>query len=183
MKTSKLINVAWVFFALVLTTTTVFAQRGRRANTVQNNQNLPCLTQISNLTEEQETSIQELEANHQKTMEELREQRRSTTNAVEKSELRTAMLKNVETHRGEVRNLLTADQQKQYDQLQSTAGYGPNQNVRRGQGKSRGNFSRGNGGQVAYANNNGRGNRGNWSNGNFQNNTRRGVNCRRTAGI
>lgn len=134
MKTSKLINVAWVFFALVLTTTTVFAQRGRNANQVQNNPNLPCLAQISDLTEEQKTSIQELEASHQKTMTELREQRRSTVNAIEKSEIRTEMLKNVEAHRNEVKSLLTEEQQAQYKQLKATAGAG--------QGRGNGQFNR-----------------------------------------
>lgn len=160
MKTSKLTNVAWVFFALVLTTTTVFAQRGRRANTVQNNQNLPCLTQISNLTDEQETSIQELEAAHQKTMGELREQRRSTVNAVEKSEIRTEMLKNVEAHRNEVKSLLTEEQQVQYDQFQAYAGSGRNQGF--GQGRGNGNFNRqgsGNGNAGFRGQGNGCGNR------------------------
>ena len=140
MKTSKLINVAWVFFALVLTTTTVFAQRGRRANPVQNNQNLPCLVQISDLTEDQKESIQELVASHQKTMDELREQRRSTVNAVEKSEIRTEMLKKVEAHRNEVKSLLTEEQQIQYDQLQAPVGYGRNQGFRQGCGNA--NFKR-----------------------------------------
>ncbi|KJF42946.1 Spy/CpxP family protein refolding chaperone [Draconibacterium sediminis] len=134
MKTSKLINVAWVFFALVLTTTTVFAQRGRNANQVQNNPNLPCLAQISDLTEEQKTSIQELEASHQKTMAELREQRRSTVNAIEKSEIRTEMLKNVEAHRNEVKSLLTEEQKAQYIQLRTSAGAG--------QGRGNGQFNR-----------------------------------------
>jgi hypothetical protein len=160
MKTSKLFNVAWVLFALVLTTTTVFAQRGRRANPVQNNQNLPCLTQISNLTEEQETSIQELEASHQKTMGELREQRRSTINAVEKSEIRTEMLKNVEAHHNEVKSLLNEEQQIQYDQLQASMGYGRNQGF--GQGRGNANFNRqgrGNGNAGFRAQGNGCGNR------------------------
>jgi hypothetical protein len=170
MKTSNLRKLAWVIFALVLTTTTVFAQRGRRANPVQNNQNLPCLAQISDLTAEQETSIQELEATHQKTMDELREQRRSTVNAVEKSEIRTTMLKNVEAHRNEVKSLLTEEQQVQYNQLQASAGYGRNQvfNPRRGnanvnrQGRGNANFNqqeRGNGNTGFRGQGNGCGNR------------------------
>lgn len=160
MKTSKLINIAWVFFALVLTTTTVFAQRGRRANMVQNNQNLPCLTQISNLSEDQEKSIQELEASHQKTMDELREERRATVNAVEKSEIRTEMQKNVEAHHNEVKSLLTEEQQVQYDQLQASSVYGRNQ----GYGQSRGNANfnrqgRGNGNAGFRGQGNGSGNR------------------------
>nr|WP_321353487.1 Spy/CpxP family protein refolding chaperone [uncultured Draconibacterium sp.] len=178
MKTSKLINVAWVFFALVLTTTTVFAQRGRRANMVQNNQNLPCLTQVANLSEDQVKSIKELEASHQKTMDELRGQRRTTVNAVEKSEIRTEMLKTVETHRNDVRNLLTTEQQEQYDQLQASVSYGRNQNVGRGNGnanfnrRGRGNGNAGFRGQgngygnrvYAQGQNQGRGNRG-WNQG------------------
>lgn len=157
MKTSKLKNIAWVVFALMLTTTTVFAQRGRRANMVQNNQNLPCLTQISNLSEDQEKSIQELEAGHQKKMVELREERRTTVNAVEKSEIRTEMLKNVEAHHNEVKSLLTEEQKVQYDQLQAYGGYGRNQNVGRenrnfsGQLGGRGNFTRGNGRGTCYS--------------------------------
>nr|WP_319572775.1 hypothetical protein [uncultured Draconibacterium sp.] len=157
MKTSKLINVAWVFFALVLTATSVFAQRGRRANAVQNNPNLPCLAQISDLSEDQKESIKELEISHQKAMAELRVERRSTVNAVEKSEIRTEMLKNVEAHRNEVRSLLTAEQQEQYDRLQVNSTYGRNQNVGRGNrnfsGKrgGRGNFARGNGRGACYS--------------------------------
>lgn len=179
MKTSNLQKFAWVFFALVLTTTSVFAQGWRRANyNVQNNQNLPCLTQISNLSEQQLESIQELEADHQKAMGELREQRRSTLNAVEKSEIRTEMLKNVEAHRSGVKSLLTEEQQVQYDQLQASLGYGRNQvyNQRRGnaninqQGRGNGNAAfrgQGNGGgnrTYARGQGQGRGNRG-WNQG------------------
>lgn len=179
MKKSNLQKLAWVFFALVLTTTSVFAQGWRRANyNVQNNQNLPCLTQISNLSEQQLESIQELEADHQKAMGELREQRRSTLNAVEKSEIRTEMLKNVEAHRSGVKSLLTEEQQVQYDQLQASLGYGRNQvyNQRRGnaninqQGRGNGNAAfrgQGNGGgnrTYARGQGQGRGNRG-WNQG------------------
>lgn len=131
MKTSNLKKFAWVFFALVLTTATVLAQGNRRANykqqNVQNNQNLPCLTQISNLTDEQKAEIEKLESSHQEVMADLRNQRRTTTDAVGKSEIRTTMLKNIEAHRNEVKSLLTEEQQLQYDQLQAANGYGRNQ--------------------------------------------------------
>jgi len=160
MKTSKLINVAWVFFALVLTTTSVFAQRGRRANAVQNNQNLPCLVQISDLSEDQKESIKELEVDHQKKMAELRIERRSIVNAVEKSEIRTEMLKNVEAHRNEVKSLLTEEQQAQYDQLQASVGYGRNQGFRQGRGNANLNRQgRGNGNAGFRGQGNGCGNR------------------------
>ena len=119
MKTRSLRKLAWVFFALSLTTTTVFAQGWRKGNKIQNTQNLPCITQISNLSEEQVASIEKLEASHQEQMDELRTERRSTTDAVEKSEIRTKMLKSVEAHKKEVKALLNEEQQNQYDQLQA----------------------------------------------------------------
>ena len=140
MKTSSLRKFAWVFFALTLTTTTVLAQGWRRGNNVQNNQNQPCLTQVSDLSKEQVAKIGKLEASHQEQMAELREQRQLTTNAIEKSEIRTNMLKNVEAHRNAVKALLNEDQQKQYDQLQGTAGNGRNQNFGHGRGNGNANF-------------------------------------------
>ena len=171
MKTSNLQKLAWVFFALVLTTATVFAQGSRRANNnVQNNQHLPCLTQLSNLSEEQKAKIEKLEASHQEAMADLRQQRQATVNAVEKSEIRTTMLKNVEAHRNKVKSLLTEEQQVQYNQLQASAGYGQNQvyNQRRGngdfnrQGRGNANFNRqgrGNGNTGFSGQGNGCGNR------------------------
>ena len=64
MKTSSLRKFAWAFFALALTTTTVFAQGWRKGNNVQNKQNQPCLTQISNLSKEQVADIDKLNASH-----------------------------------------------------------------------------------------------------------------------
>jgi hypothetical protein len=82
-------------------------------------------------------------------MDELREQRRSTVNAVEKSEIRTEMLKKVEAHRNEVKSLLTEEQQIQYDQLQAPVGYGRNQGFRQGRGNGNAGF-RGQGNGCRY---------------------------------
>lgn len=160
MKTSSLRKFAWVFFALALTTTTVFAQGWRKGNNVQNKQNQPCLTQISDLSEEQVLSIDKLNASHQETMAELRQQRQSTVDVIEKSEIRTKMLKQVEAHRNDVKSLLTEEQQAQYNELQASVGYGRNQanNQRRGNG----NFNRqgrGNGNSGVRGLGNGCGNR------------------------
>ncbi|MGM0622206.1 MAG: Spy/CpxP family protein refolding chaperone [Bacteroidota bacterium] len=120
-------NFVWMFIALMLTSTTLLAQ-GRR------NVNQPgygygygqgtCLAVLPDLTEEQQAKITELEAAHQEAMAELRVEQRSTFEPVEKSEIRTEMLKKVQAHRNEVRNLLTEDQQKQYDLLQARNNYG-----------------------------------------------------------
>lgn len=117
MKKSKLIQFAGVCFALVLTATTVFAQGWRNGNRAFENQNYTCVHFISGLTDEQITKIKELETNHQKEMNELRYNRRSTGIIDEKDEVRAEMLKKVEVHRTAVKNLLTDDQKKEYDQL------------------------------------------------------------------
>lgn len=134
MKTSSLKKIAWVFFALALSASTAFAQGGRQGNRNANQQKGTCLNYISDLTEDQQSQINALNEKHMGAMDELRTKRRSTGNAVEKSEIRTEMLKSVETHRNAVRSLLTEDQQKRYDQLQANAGTGRNQNVGRGNG-------------------------------------------------
>lgn len=170
MKTSKLKNIAWVFFALILASTTVFAQGYRNGNRVQNNQNLPCVKQISNLTDKQVQEIKKLEASHQETIAGLRTQRRSTNNEVEKSEIRTEMLKKGETHRSEVKNLLSAEQQKEYDLLQINAGNSKKQRfAQNGNGCNRGNGN--------FANNGNRRCKGNGNNARFTQNRGRGNNC------
>lgn len=174
MRTSKLRNIAWVFFALVLTSSTVFAQGWRNGNRSNYNENGNCLNYISGLTEKQQTQIADMEDKHHEGMDELRVNRRSTANAIENSEIRTKMLKKVEAHRNSVKKVLTADQQKQYDQLHAYGNYGRNQQfanrrcgngnfARRGNGG--GQFVQGNRGGVCYANANFRGKGGNFQNG------------------
>ncbi|MFV0590816.1 MAG: Spy/CpxP family protein refolding chaperone [Draconibacterium sp.] len=144
MKTSNLKKFAWVFFALALSASTAFAQGGRQGNRNVNQQKATCLNYISGLTEDQQVQIKAMDEKHLEMMDGLRTKRRSTTNAVEKSEIRTEMLKTVEAHRNAVRELLTEDQQKRFDQLQANAGTGKNQNVGRGNG-NRGKRGRGQG--------------------------------------
>jgi hypothetical protein len=124
MKTGKF---AFVLIALILGTSMIYAQ-GRR------NFNRPgygygygsgtCLTVFSNLTEDQKAKITELETAHQEAMAELRVKQRSTFEPIEKNEIRGEMLKKVQAHRDEVKNLLTEEQQKQYDLLHARAAYG-----------------------------------------------------------
>jgi Spy/CpxP family protein refolding chaperone len=135
MKFSKLQKFAWVFFALATASTTVFAQGWRNGNNGTNGQNLVCLEQISDLSEDQKSKIQELEKIHQEKMAELREQRRSTADAIEKNDIRGTMLRNVKAHREEVKNLLNEKQQKQYNELFTSTSKIQNQ---RGNGNFRG---------------------------------------------
>jgi len=137
MKTSKLKNFAWVFFALALASTAAFAQGWKNGNRQNNQQNGNCLNTISGLSEDQKTQIAAMDENHWGMMDQLREKRRSSANAIEKSEVRTAMLTSVEAHRNAVKSLLMDDQRKQFEQLHSnTTGFGRNQNVGNGRGKA-----------------------------------------------
>jgi len=172
MKTSGLQKFAWVFFALVLTTTSVFSQAWRNNYRINQNQNGNCLSQISDLSDKQQKQIIEMEDKHQKTMAELRENRRDTRNAIEKNEIKGEMLKKVEDHKKAVKGILNKDQQNQYDQLHA---YGRNQNSGnnggyanfRGKGNNHGNqnFARGN-----------RNNKRNWNSGQGRNNRFNGQN-------
>jgi len=138
MKMSKLTKLAWVFFALAVTSTTVFAQGWRNGKQAGNGRNNHCINQVSGLTDDQKTKIDGLNETHQVKMGELRTQRQSTTDAIEKSEIRTTMLKNVKTHRDEVKSLLTAEQQKEYDLLQARGNYGNGRGNANFQGRGQG---------------------------------------------
>ncbi len=115
---SRLQQFARVVFVLALTTGSIYAQRGIGRNAAVNGQNNVCLNRISGLTTEQTDKIQVLDTKHQEEMAQLREERRSTNDFNKKSEIRKDMLKKVESHRAEVKGLLTEDQQKQYDSIQ-----------------------------------------------------------------
>jgi len=153
-------NFVWMFIALMLASTTLLAQGRRNVNQPAYGYGYgygqgTCLAVLPDLTEEQQAEITELESAHQEAMAELRVKQRSTFEPVEKSEIRTEMLKKVQAHRSEVRNLLTEDQQKQYDLLQARNNYG-----RKGFAQGR----RGARGQAASQGRGGRGCgfRGNW---------------------
>lgn len=153
MKTSKLIKFAWVFFALALATTTLFAQGWRNWNRANYAQSFTCVDVIEGLTDEQIDQILTLENQHQKVMDELRIKRRSTYDALEKNEIRGEMLKKVNAHRESVKKLLNEEQQKQYDLLHAVGyNYQNRPNVSqgapgyyRGRGMGRGYMRNGNG--------------------------------------
>ena len=164
MKISKLTKLAGVFFALALGTTTILGQGWRYNNRINQDQVQPCLNQILGLTDEQKSKIDELNKSHQQEMAKLREQRQSTADAIEKSEIRTTMLKNIKAHRDEVKSLLNADQQQEYDSINARGNYYKGQRDngrfgRMGQGQGRQQFA----GNCGYGP---RGNRGGYGQGN-----------------
>ena len=160
MKTNKLRKLVWALFALTLTTTNVFAQGWRYTNGTNQNQN-NWLNAITGLNENQKNQILEMEETHQKNMDEMRTQQRSTVDFEKKSEIRNEMTKMVANHRSAVKNLLTQEQQEQYDLLHMNPNYRNQQNFAnrgnrnfQGRGQFAGNrqFNRGNG--RMYAQNN-----------------------------
>lgn len=148
MKTKKF---AFILIALMLGTTSVFAQGRRFANRpVRNYEPGTCINILLDLTEDQQAKIEELRTTHFNEMAELRVKQRSTYDPIEKNEIRGEMLKKVKAHRDEVRSLLTEDQQKKYDVLQDT-GF-----------NRRGRFAYRQGGPRGQAGYGGRGYRGRW---------------------
>lgn len=83
-----------------------------------------CLMYLTGLTEDQKTKIIAQETSHQAGMAELRVKQQSLSDPDEKIATRIEMLQKVLAHRGEVRKLLTEEQQKQYDLLQNGNFYG-----------------------------------------------------------
>lgn len=145
MKISKLSKFAWAYFAFALSATTVFAQGWRYGNNVNNRQNGICLEQISDLNSDQKAKILDLEKNHQEKMTGLREKRRSTSDVAEKNQIRAEMLQNVEKHQTAVKNLLSENQQKEYDLLHFRRNNFRNQNSGNNVGRGRSGQCLGNG--------------------------------------
>lgn len=173
MKISELKKLAWVFFALALTTTTLSAQGWGNGNSSFNSPNNNCINQVTGLSEDQKAKIEGLNKSHLEKMAQLRSQRQSTTDAIEKSEIRTTMLKNVKAHRDEVNSLLTTEQQKEFAALQQRGNYG--------NGRVQGNFqSCGQGKRnCQFAGNYGNRSNRNSSGSGYGNGTRRNQNCYR----
>ena len=149
MKISKLQKFAWVFFALVLGTTSLFAQGfgNRNRAFAQNNQNYSCVNSISELTEDQVTDINNLQEEHWEAMAGLREKMWAATSLEEKNAIRDEMLESVVSHRSAVKQLLSEEQQKEFDISQLRGNGCRNQGTfgqRRGNGSPGAGFGRGN---------------------------------------
>lgn len=124
MKTGKY---AFVLIVLMLGTSMIYAQGRRNFNRPGYGYGcgpVTCLTVLPNLTEDQKAKISALETAHQEVMTELRIKQRSTFEPIKKNKIREEMLKKVQAHREEVKNLLTEKQNKQYDMLHARTNYG-----------------------------------------------------------
>lgn len=134
----KKIGIITMFAALILSTAVVSAQGWRSGRLAANNGGArqgTCINLLNDLSSEQKEKITQLIEAHQETMNELRTEQRSASDPLKRNEIRGEMIKKVQAHRNEVRNLLTEEQQKQLDVLQNAR-----QNRVRGYAAARGNF-------------------------------------------
>jgi len=108
---------------MLMTSMTVFAQRGRgNRNVAYNNNYQTCINEIPDLTQDQIQKITALENAHQAEMDQLRDQRRSTTDVSMKTDIRQKMINARDAHRDQVKALLTPEQQKIYETLPGNNG-------------------------------------------------------------
>ncbi|MEN8116623.1 MAG: hypothetical protein ABFS16_06560 [Bacteroidota bacterium] len=140
----KIQKMTWVFLALVLTTaTTLVAQNQRNVNQYSQNQYRSCVDYISELSDKQKADILEMENKHQEEIAVLRNERRATYDLAGKDAIRKNMDEKVAAHRTAVKELLNADQQKQYDELQAAGPYYKNRIVNQNYGRGRAGYAAG----------------------------------------
>lgn len=137
MRTRKMKTTTVITAILMIATITVSAYNGNGRNYNSNNQHISCTTEIVGLTQQQVDAITSLEAEHQKKMDVLRTERRSTNNEKVKAETRIKMIDARDSHRAEVKKLLTPQQQTNYDAFHVTYNHNYAKNSR-GNGKNRG---------------------------------------------
>ena len=119
MRKNKMKTTSVITAILMIATITVSAYNGNGSNNNSNKQHLSCTSKIEGLTQQQVEAINNLKQNHQKKMDVLRTERRSTTNEKRKAEIRIKMIDTRDGHREEVKKHLSSDQQKAFDALQS----------------------------------------------------------------
>lgn len=140
----KNLGLVLIFSILMLSTSIVSAQGWRNQRQAGSNPGegqRMCLNLLADLTQEQMDQIAQLVNAHQEAMDELRTEMRSTFDPAKKDEIRAQMLQKVQEHRNAIRNLLTEEQQKQYDLLHASAG---------GPGRGFANGGRGFGGRGGF---------------------------------
>ena len=117
MKTKKFKKAAMLAVIVLLAITSAKALPGNQQSDNINTVRTTCVNSIPGLSQEQTNTILKMEADHQKVMDQLRDQRRATTNEKTKAEIRLEMINQRDAHRAEVQKLLTPEQQMAYNNL------------------------------------------------------------------
>ena len=139
MKTKKFKKAAMLAVIVLLAITSVQALPGNPQSDNINAVRTTCVNSIPGLSQEQTNTILKMEADHQKVMDQLRDQRRATTNEKTKAEIRLEMINQRDAHRAEVQKLLTPEQQVAYNNLhQNNNHYYRQAKSTRGKGNSSG---------------------------------------------
>lgn len=136
MNTNRSKRFAGLLIVLTVLTTTAFTGN----NPGRNNNRVNCINQISSLTDGQKEKIGTLQTDHQKTMDQLRRNRRSASDLTVKNHIREEMNAVNQKYHNELNSMLTPEQQNQL--LSSNQGKGKRQAQGKGTcGKARGNSS------------------------------------------
>lgn len=139
MKTSRIYRVTGLCLALILTAGVAVSGHNPDGKEKNNGRTLQtCIPSISGLSAYQNERITAMETQNQTALNALQEKRRSATEKTEKEEIRKQTEKQAETHRNAVTSVLSADQQKQFLQFQTSGGIQTNQSQLQGKGKGNG---------------------------------------------
>ncbi len=134
---SVLKNMAWVFFALMLSSLLTVAQNKSGRNNTETKSGRSIVDQISGLSDKQVEMIGQVEKGYRLTMSDLRTQMQAAKSVSEKSAMRNEMEKVSQSHQTTIKRLLTPVQQKEYNKLLAEN----RPAAKRSQGKGRGNGS------------------------------------------
>lgn len=139
METSRLNRVAGLCLALILIAGVAVSSnnpdgKGRNSSVAQQT----CINSISGLSEYQKGRIVAMETQNQTVLNELRVKQRSADGKTQKEEIKKQMDKQIETHQNAVTSVLSADQQKQFLQVQTNGGIQNHQGQKQGMGKGNG---------------------------------------------
>jgi hypothetical protein len=108
---------------MLLTSLTMYAQRGRgNRNVAYNNNYQSCINEIPDLTQDQIQKITALENAHKAEIDQLRNSRRSTRDESIKTDIRQKMIDARDAHRDQVKAILTPEQQKIFETLSGNNG-------------------------------------------------------------
>ena len=140
------------FFMMALLATAMYfmpqgdgllAQRNGRGNGNGNGnyqqQRQDSYLSIPGLNADQKQKIADLQKTHRKTIDSYRDEKRNTRSTDQKSSIDTKMDTQIKKHKKEVRDLLTTEQQKYFDEnCQNNARVHRNKGIRNGKGRGNG---------------------------------------------
>jgi|GEM_PF-6658925 hypothetical protein len=105
---------------MILSVLFVLALSGVGISQPKSSGSLPCINEISNLSDKQKSQIAELGKTHQTEMNTFRAERRATTDSDKKDQVYNKMQQAKSNHRSQVLQILNDDQKKEYQAIQKS---------------------------------------------------------------